>query len=69
MYEMHGCDMTMHECYVLAGRGGGGESGYGETINVPISTEGSGTPTMRPKTGCAVVASPCRREGGGWGRF
>ena len=22
------------------------------TINVPISTEGSGTPTMRPKTGC-----------------
>ena len=24
------------------------------TINMPISTEGSGTPTMRPETGCQV---------------
>ena len=25
--------------------------GGGETINMPICTEGSGMPTMRPKTG------------------
>ena len=29
----------------------GGGAGLGITIYVPISTEGSGTPTTRPKTG------------------
>ena len=29
----------------------GARGGVGETINVPISTEGSGTPTMRPRIG------------------
>ena len=31
--------------------GGGGGGGNYNSINVPISTEGSGTPTMRQKTG------------------
>ena len=28
--------------------------GWGRPINMPISTEGSGTPTTRPKTGSPV---------------
>ena len=37
------------------GWGGGGVGGWGGvTINVSISTEGSGTPTVRPKTGSRV---------------
>ena len=33
---------------------GGGGGGVERTIKVPISTEGSGTPTMRPNTGYPV---------------
>ena len=35
------------------GGGGGGE----RTISMPISTQGSGTPTTRPKAGLSVLGS------------
>ena len=41
--------------FLLEGRGGGGGGGgVCGTINVPISTKGSGTPNTRPKTSYPV---------------
>ena len=50
----------------MCGGGGGGGGvgvGGGRTIYMPISTEGSGTPTTRPKTG-----SPVKGHGSRGGR-
>ena len=44
------CSESSDQSLSEVGGGGGG----GGTIFVPIFTEGSGTPTMRPKTGFPV---------------
>ena len=41
----------------------------GATIDMPISTEGSGMPTMRPKTGSLGLGSRGRRKKDEWGNL
>ena len=46
--------MTHYELHVVVVGGGGG--GGNRTFNMPISTEGSGMPTTRPKSGMCGTA-------------